>query len=97
MGTATSKVTRHCPEWCLLSHSKYRGEENLVHVGEPVALSGAILARLCMSMTPDGEVDDEPYVLVGTDELTLEEVRALGERLIEMAAQGAEISPPATA
>lgn len=97
MATATSKVTRLCPEWCQVSHSRYDGEESLVHVGEPVALSGAILARLCMSMTPDGEVDDGPYILVGSDELTLEEARALGERLIAMAAEGAQVTPRATA
>ena len=97
MARATAKRAQFCPEWCQVSHRHQRGEENLIHVGEPVALSGAILARLCMSVTPDGEVDDGPYVLVGSDELTLDEARRLGERLIAMAAQGAEVTARATA
>lgn len=92
MVSVNTAVRRTCPSWCTVSHRRQRGEDDLVHIGEAVPLSGAILARLCMSVTPDGEVDDGPYVLVGSDELTLEEARRLGERLVAMADEGKQVS-----
>jgi hypothetical protein len=35
-----------CPHWCVAGHGRHLGEDDWVHVGEPVALADGVLARL---------------------------------------------------
>jgi hypothetical protein len=70
------------------------GEEDWLHVGEPVALADGVLARLCLSVDPDTGAKDGPYVVVGSSEYTLDEAAALGAALVDMANTGSEAIRP---
>lgn len=86
--------SRFCPRWCVSGHGVHLGEEDWLHLGEPLTVAHGVLARLCMSVDPEGRVKDGPYVIVGTVEYTLPEVEALGASLVALARSGAEVTPP---
>lgn len=73
------------PRWCVSPHGRIHGEEDWVHVGEPLEIADGVLARLCMSVDPDARDGDGPYVLIGSSELTPTEAAALGGALIALA------------
>lgn len=77
-------VSRTCPPWCVAAHGVQDGEEDWIHSSEPVMVTG-MSARACMSIDPDTGAVDGPYVLLGESELTMDETRALGASLIELA------------
>jgi hypothetical protein len=83
-----------CPEWCVIQHGVHRGEDDWLHLGEPVALADGLLARLCLSVDPQTGADDGPYVLVGWSEYTLDEAAALGAALVAMARAGSDATRP---
>lgn len=83
-----------CPVWCVVGHDPGLGEDDWVHVGEPVAVAEGMPARLCMTIDPQSRATDGPYVLVGWSEYTLEEAAALGASLVAMARTGQEASIP---
>jgi hypothetical protein len=66
-------------------HGAQLGEEDWVHSSVPVQVAERLVARLCMSVDPDTGVEDGPYVLVGTTELTVEQARELGRSLLALA------------
>lgn len=74
-----------CPPWCVTAHDPVRGEEDWVHLSEPLVLAGDVAARLCMSIDPETGDRDGPYVLVGDEQLTVEEAGHLGTELVAMA------------
>jgi hypothetical protein len=74
-----------CPGWCRSWHGTDLGEENWLHVSEPLVLDDGLVARLCMSMDPVSGAKDGPYVLIGSTEYTLAEAEALGASLVALA------------
>jgi hypothetical protein len=84
-----------CPPWCVSPHADGRGEDDWLHVGEPVVLTTGVSALPCMSVDPDTGVVDGPYVLIGETEYTLEETAQLGAALISLARTGGVTRPGA--
>nr|WP_222265882.1 hypothetical protein [Modestobacter marinus] len=84
-----------CPPWCVTPHGELAGEDDRVHVGEPVVIADGVLARPCMSVEPGTGTTDGPYVLIGSTECTPAEAEALGRALIAMARAGAVTRPAA--
>jgi hypothetical protein len=74
-----------CPAWCVTAHDPALGEDDWVHVSEPVVLAAGVLARLCMTVDPGTGAEDGPYVLVGDEQYTPAEATALGADLIALA------------
>ena len=84
-----------CPSWCVERHGLVRGEDDWVHTGMVTTVPPGIAARLCVSVDPDtGEVDG-PLVLLGGEEVSLDDARVLGQALIDMAdATAPRAAPP---
>ncbi|MFI7483508.1 DUF6907 domain-containing protein [Kocuria sp. M1R5S2] len=85
---------RLCPPWCVTGHGVHLGEEDWVHVGEPLTVAPGVVARLGMSVDPGTGAVDGPYVLVGGTECTLAQAAALGAALVELARTGAGPTRP---
>ncbi|MFL6063302.1 MAG: hypothetical protein ACJ72G_01365 [Friedmanniella sp.] len=77
-----------CPAWCSTPHGVSLGEDDWLHVGEPLAIAHDARAQLCMSVDPVTGSQDGPYVLIGSVEYTLAEAQALGTALIALATTG---------
>lgn len=80
MSPATAAPARHSPAWCVLRHGKYTGEEDQVHLSDSTFVRNTMV-RLCMTVNPVTGAQDGPYVLLGTDEYTLEDTATLVEAL----------------
>jgi len=78
-----------CPAWCATGHGVHLGEEDWVHLSEPVTLTDGVSAQLCMTIDPSATIEDGPYVVIGTSEYSLLEANALGASLMALAATGA--------
>jgi hypothetical protein len=83
-----------CPHWCVVQHGLHTGEDDWLHLGEPVALGDGVLARLCLSVDPRTGAQDGPYVVVGSSEYTVEQAEALGTALVTMARAGRDATRP---
>ncbi|HYI32662.1 MAG TPA: hypothetical protein VEX88_04285 [Glaciibacter sp.] len=94
---ASSPGRRTCPPWCNVRHGISDGEEDWVHVSEPLVVADEVDARLCMSVDPETEAKDGPYVVVGSREYSLTDAERLGASLIELASRGASPTPPGAA
>ena len=81
-------LTPTCLPWCVTAHDPARGEDDWVHIGEPLVLTNGIAARLCMSIDPWTGEEDGPYVLVGDAQLTPAQAERLGIELSALAAVG---------
>lgn len=77
---------RICPGWCVARHGAQLGEEDWVHVGEPLTVAEGVTAHLCMSVDPGCGEADGPYVLIGVSEYTPAAAAELGRTLMELAA-----------
>lgn len=86
---AASVGERTCPAWCRTRHGAAAGEDDWLHVSEPLVLADDVIARLCMSVDPRTDEADGPYVIVGTREYSLAEAAELGASLIQLAEVGA--------
>lgn len=84
-----------CPAWCVAAHGQHVGEEDWVHTSEPLAVTDRILARICMTVDPASQVQDGPYVMLGSTELTPAEANAIGLSLQALASAAAEATPRA--
>lgn len=82
-----------CPSWCVAPHGLHAGEEDWVHVSEPMPLTERILARICLTVEPDGARSEGPIVLVGSVELTPEQTNDIGLALQALARVAAETTP----
>ena len=52
-GDLVATLTRvACPAWCATGHGVQLGEEDWVHLGEPVLLTDGVSAQLCMTIDP---------------------------------------------
>ena len=86
----------HCPAWCTTGHGVHLGEEDWIHLGEPLLLTDGVYAQLCMSIDPVASAADGPYVVVGATEYTLDQAQALGAALMTLATTGGgSAGPPA--
>ena len=85
---------RPCPAWCSTAHGVNLGEDDWLHVGEPLAVAHGAWAQLCMSVDPDTGSQDGPYVLIGSVEYSLAEAQALGTALITLASTGSRSGLP---
>ncbi|WP_137123496.1 DUF6907 domain-containing protein [Segeticoccus rhizosphaerae] len=94
MGGHPGAARETCPRWCVTAHGMHLGEDDWVHMGEPVALADGVLARLCLSVDPRSGAKDGPYVVVGSSEYTLDEAAALGVALVAMANAGHQAIRP---
>jgi hypothetical protein len=75
-----------CPGWCVARHGAQLGEEDWVHVGEPLTVAEGVTAHLCLSVDPECGEADGPYVLIGVSEYTPAAAAELGRALMELAA-----------
>jgi len=94
---ATRPGRATCPPWCNVRHGVSEGEEDWVHISEPLVVADEVAARLCMSVDPDTEAEDGPYVVVGSREYSLPEAERLGASIIELASLGGSPTPPEAA
>ena len=83
-----------CPDWCTVRHGRHAGEDDLVHISKQVFV-GNTLVRLCSTIDPESGAQDGPYLLVGNEELRLDEARNLIQVLIDLVAQGRRVTPRA--
>ncbi|WP_062736125.1 DUF6907 domain-containing protein [Kocuria turfanensis] len=84
---------RLCPGWCVARHGEQLGEEDWVHVGEPLTVAEGVTAQLCLSVDPDSGAEDGPYVLIGSSEYTPAATVALGRSLIALAIRAGSRPP----
>jgi hypothetical protein len=80
------QLTR-CPAWCAVRHGSGQDEGDLVHISGALLVQRTVL-RLCTTIDPDGDVEDGPFVLVGSAELTLHEAEALIAALTQLVDEG---------
>jgi hypothetical protein len=74
-----------CPHWCVERHGLVAGEDDWLHTGMVTTIGRQLVVKLCMTADPSTGAIDGPHVLLGTQEVTLDDARTLGEALIEMA------------
>ena len=86
MNPATAPAT--CPAWCTAEHGVFLGEEDHLHTGAPLPLTTAIIARLCVTIDPKTGAADGPYVVVDSDEWTIEHTLNIGHALLALAQLG---------
>lgn len=79
----------HCPPWCTFPHGLACGEEDWLHVSEPVPLAEGVLARLIMSVDPVTGAHDGPYVLIGDTQYSPAQAKTLGASLIKLSSAAA--------
>ena len=80
-----------CPSWCVNRHGLLDGEEDWVHTGWVTATAGGVMVKLTISIDPNTQAVDGPYIVLGDEVLTIDDARFLGHRLTEMA-DGAELT-----
>lgn len=83
-----------CPPWCATGHGIHLGEDDWVHLSEPLPLTDGVSAQLCMSIDPVSGAEDGPYVVIGSSEYTLAEAQALAASLMTMASTGGQLPSP---
>lgn len=81
-----------CPPWCTIEHGIFAGEDDHLHTGAPLYLTETVTAILCATIDPDTGATDGPYLLVDSQEWTLDHARSVGQALVALAADGAPTS-----
>ena len=92
VGPQLSLARASCPSWCANGHGVHRGEEDWLHLSEPLPIAEGVSARLCLSIDPLTRDRDGPYIVIGSQEYTVPQAQALGASLLAMASQGADLS-----
>jgi hypothetical protein len=82
-----SERQNSCPTWCALRHGEHPGEDDTLHVSKPVFVQNT-LVRLAATLDPDTGAQDGPYLLLGNEELGLDEAGDLITVLTDLVAQG---------
>lgn len=95
--TTTASAKPICPPWCCVRHGVSEGEDDWLHISEPLVMAEGLTARLCISVDPRTDETDGPYVVIGSREFTLAEAEDLGASLIELATIGAGATPRSAA
>lgn len=75
---AAPSLLQGCPPWCVTAHDPARGEDDWVHLGEPLMVTDGVTAVLCMSVDPATGTQDGPWVLIGDRQYTPAEAEQLG-------------------
>lgn len=75
-----------CPPWCVLGHGVQLGEEDQVHVSDQLCVRNTLI-RLCTSIDPVTGLQDGPYVMMGSQEYTLDQADSLLDALSSLAEQ----------
>lgn len=83
MSDSGELLARHTPAWCVLRHRDHTGEEDHVHVSDS-SFVRYTMVRLCMTVDPVTRVQDGPYILLGSDEFSLEDTAHLIEALTSL-------------
>jgi hypothetical protein len=96
MSNSGEPLARHTPAWCVLRHGDYTGEEDQVHVSDSTFVRYTMV-RLCMTVDPVTGMQDGPYILLGSDEYSLEETALLIEALTSLLDVGRATIPRTTA
>lgn len=78
-----------CPRWCAAEHGLTAGEEDLLHLSNPVEVAGGLRAQMCLSVDAASGVADGPWVMIGGSEYTLEQAEELGVSLVAIARSAA--------
>ena len=81
-------VPATCPAWCTIEHGVFLGEDDHLHTGAPLFLTTSITARLCVTVDPVTGATDGPYVVVDSDEWTIEHTSNIGHALLALAELG---------
>ena len=79
-----------CPSWCVAPHGLHNGEEDWIHLSEPLWLLDRLRARLCMTVDQEGRTLDGPHVVIGSAELSPAETNELGLALQALASAAEE-------
>ena len=86
MSSKQARRPATCPSWCEMGHGVNLGEEDLVHVSGQLCVRNTLI-RLCSSVDPETGEQDGPYVLLGPNEYTLDEVDDLVTALTSLSDQ----------
>jgi hypothetical protein len=76
-----------CPGWCVLRHGTHTGEEEHLHVGGALLVRNDVL-RLVATIDPETGAKEGPFVLMGSQELTLFQADALIDALTQLVDEG---------
>ena len=76
-----------CPGWCRLRHGVHTGEEEHLHVGGALLVRQDVL-RLVATIDPETGAKEGPFVMMGSQELTLFEADALIGALTQLVDEG---------
>lgn len=87
-------VPSACPAWCTTEHGVFLGEDDHLHTGAPLYLTEGVIARLCATVDPDTGAVDGPYVVVDSDEWTLDHTRSVGRAVIALAETAEQSTDP---
>jgi len=85
-------ATATCPAWCTAEQGVFLGEEDHLHTGAPLPLTTAVTARLCVTIDPETGAADGPYVVVDSDEWTIEHTLNIGHAFLALAQLGQSLS-----
>jgi hypothetical protein len=85
-----------CPDWCVVRHGTYPGEEDHLHASAALQVRQTVL-RLCSTIDPATGRKDGPYVLLGEQEYSLYEADALIDALTQLVDAEMGVSPRAGA
>jgi hypothetical protein len=83
-GTAGA-VNNTCPRWCVTEHGQLDGEEDHLHTSAGLRLADGVTAHLCATVDPNTGQTDGPYILVESQEWTLDHAKSVGHALIALA------------
>lgn len=79
-----------CPDWCTRRHEEDGAGQ--VHVSGALRVRRTIL-RLVVTVDPDAQAQDGPYVLVGEQEYTLHEAEVLISALTQLVDEAGATAP----
>jgi len=77
--------TNVCPDWCVIRHGVFLGDEDWLHMGPSMILPGGVSARICLSVDPATSISDGPHIVTDDGEWTAAQARELGLSLIALA------------
>lgn len=95
MSNPGESIAGHAPAWCVTRHGDFTGDEDQVHVSDSTFVRYTMV-RLCMTVDPLTGRQDGPYILLGSDEYSLEEAALLVQVLTSLLDVGRATIPRPT-